>query len=239
MVGSILYATVITRLDAARAASELNKHLLNPDTIHFEATKQYIRYLYGTRFLAIQYNGENDNDDEALVITSDTSFADDEATRRSLQGHITLLFGGPVNWKAGRQDTVTTSTTEAELLALQRSAAETISINRLFRDISFDLGAPLKLFCDNLQTIRLVVNDAKRLTIRLRHVDIQNIWLKQEFKKGTFKIEYLPTNLMPADGLTKNLSRQKFEHFRGHLNFADIRFLICGGLTPDPQGPGL
>jgi len=31
---------------------------------------------------------------------------------------------------------------------------------------------------------------------------------------------------MPADGLTKSLSRQKFEHFRSLLNLQDIQGVI-------------
>jgi len=33
---------------------------------------------------------------------------------------------------------------------------------------------------------------------------------------------YLPTAEMPADGLTKNLTRQQFEHFVSMLNLRDI-----------------
>ena len=49
------------------------------------------------------------------------------------------------------------------------------------------------------------------------------MWLKQEFRKGKFDIGYLPTADMPADGLTKALSQQKFEHFRLLLNLADVQ----------------
>ena len=49
------------------------------------------------------------------------------------------------------------------------------------------------------------------------------MWLKQEFRKGKFEIGYLPTADMPADGLTKALPRQKFEHFRSLLNLADVQ----------------
>ena len=49
------------------------------------------------------------------------------------------------------------------------------------------------------------------------------MWLKQEFRKGTFEIGYLPTADMPADRLTKALSRQKFEHFHSLLNLTDVQ----------------
>ena len=49
------------------------------------------------------------------------------------------------------------------------------------------------------------------------------MWLKQEFRKGKFNIGYLPTADMPADRLTKALSRQKFEHFHSLLNLANMQ----------------
>ena len=49
------------------------------------------------------------------------------------------------------------------------------------------------------------------------------MWLRQEFRKGRFELEYLPTAEMPADGLTKNLTRQQFEHFVGMLNLKSVR----------------
>lgn len=219
-VGSLMYVAVMTRPDIARAAAQLARFLTNPSPEHRAAADQCIRYLYATRFLAIVYEGMHSG--EALVIASDASFADDVETRRSSQGYVMMLFNGPVVWKAGLQDTVTTSTTEAELLSLEKTTKESYALDRLLRDISLDLG-PLKIYCDNLQSIRLVVEENQRITTKLRHVDIQNMWLKQEFRKGRFLVEYLKTDQMPADGLTKALSRSKFEHFRSMLNLIDIK----------------
>ncbi|KYK57498.1 reverse transcriptase family protein [Drechmeria coniospora] len=217
-VGSIMYTAVTARPDVAYAASQLSRFLTNPSPKHFEAANQCIQYLYSTRHLAIEYNGRIHG--EALVIASDASFADDPESRRSSQGYIIMLYGGPIVWKASLQDTVTTSTTEAELLALERATKESYALERLLQGISADLG-PLKLFCDNLQTIRLVVEEG-RISTKLRHVDIQNMWLKQEYSKGRFLIEYMPTNTMPADGLTKALPRGKFLHFRALLGLKDV-----------------
>jgi len=38
------------------------------------------------------------------------------------------------------------------------------------------------------------------------------MWLRQAFRKGCFKLKHLPTEEMPADRITKNLTRQQFEH---------------------------
>ena len=50
--------------------------------------------------------------------------------------------------------------------------------------------------------------------MKLRHVDIYNMWLRQEAQKASFGIEYLPMAKMPANGFTKALPKQKFKRFR-------------------------
>jgi hypothetical protein len=95
--------------------------------------------------------------------------------------------------------------TEVELLVLEHTVKEGFALQKLFRHIQLELHSGLKFHCNNTQTICLIVEDNARLKTRLRHVDIQNIWLKQEYRKARFKISYLATAEMPADGLTKAL----------------------------------
>ncbi|KOS36072.1 hypothetical protein ACN38_g13245 [Penicillium nordicum] len=52
-----------------------------------------------------------------VEFASDALFGDNK-DRKSSEGYICKLYGGPIDWKASKQKTVTTSTTEAELLAL-------------------------------------------------------------------------------------------------------------------------
>jgi hypothetical protein len=223
-VGSVLYTAIMIRPDVAYAASLLSQFLTNPGPEHLTAVNWTIKYLFGTRFLAIQYDAEHR--EVQLQIASDTSFADDADTRRSSQGYTISLFGGLIMWRAARQTTVTTSSTEAEMLGVSFTAKELLALKRLFRDLRLDLGELWTIFCDNQQTIRLIVGSNERITTKLRHVDIQNMWARQEHQKGEFEVTYLPTNDMPADGLTKNLPRYKFEHFRALLNLQDVRGLL-------------
>ncbi|KAK3934858.1 hypothetical protein QBC46DRAFT_358696 [Diplogelasinospora grovesii] len=101
-----------------------------------------------------------------------------------------------------------------------------MAFQRLFKEISLNLGELWKVYCDNQQTIRLVVGEGERINTRLRHVDVHNLWLRQEHSKKAFEVTYLSTNEMPADGLTKNLPRQKFEHFRALLNLQDTQIRV-------------
>jgi hypothetical protein len=224
-VGSIIYAAVITRPDIARTAAILSTFLTNPSNTHMAAANRCIQYLYGTRQLGTMYDGEL-SDGAELEIYTDASFADDPRDRKSSQGHLITLFGGPIAWKSGKQDTITTSSTEAELLALTAVAKEAMATLRLFAGIRFELADKLNIWCDNRQTIRLVNNELPRLRTALRHVDIHSNWARQEVQNKTFTVNYLQTDKMPADGLTKALPKSKFKLFTEQL-----------GLTIVPQPP--
>ncbi|KAF5183470.1 Reverse transcriptase family protein, partial [Thalictrum thalictroides] len=76
---------------------------------------------------------------------------------------------------------------------------------------------------DNQQTIRLITSEAPRLVTKLKHVDIHQLWLRQEFQFGKIKVEWVPTAEMVADGFTKELSPQKHSVFVRQLGMEDIR----------------
>jgi Reverse transcriptase (RNA-dependent DNA polymerase) len=126
-VGSINFAAVITRLDVAFTASRLATFLCNPSPAHLAAADQTITYLFRTRTYGIEYSAPIEgNQQQIFLCASDAAFADDHQTRKSTGGSLYMLFGGPIDWQSVKQKTVTTSRTEAELLALSYAAKETI-----------------------------------------------------------------------------------------------------------------
>jgi Reverse transcriptase (RNA-dependent DNA polymerase) len=122
-IGSVNFAAVISRPDIAFAVSSLSRYLQNPSHAHMQAADRVIAYLHSTRFLSLEYSGARHSD--IFMCASDAAFADNE-DRHSSDGYLFQLFGGPIDWKAAKQRTVTTSSTEAELLALSRAAKETL-----------------------------------------------------------------------------------------------------------------
>lgn len=234
-VGSVNYLAVITRPDIAKPICKLAEHLLNPSEKHDRLVDRVMEYLWSTRYLAIQFNGNTSTDvikvnhssiPRQLRIASDAAFADDPETRKSSQGHVIQLFGGPVSWKASKQSTVTTSSTEAELLAFTSTAKEAMAMKRLFHQINLELDHPCQIECDNQQTIRLVTADLPRLKTQLKHVDVHNCWARQAYQQNQFQVSYTPTADMVADGLTKILPDQKFKRFVEQLALTDIRSVL-------------
>jgi hypothetical protein len=222
-MGSILYAAVTTRPDIAFAASRLVRFNQNPSQDRHSAADRVIQFLHHTRSRAICFGGDVGNGARSFVCASDASFADNSADRKSSQGYIMTLFGGPIAWRANKQDTVTTSSTEAELLALSQTAKEAIFLSRLFKAMTLWLHEPLVIDCDNTQTIRLIKEDTAKLITKLRHVDIHQHWLRQEYDMGRVLFRWKSTKDMIADGLTKVLPRQRFDNFVQMIGMVDIK----------------
>ena len=153
-----------------------------------------------------------------MEVASDTSFADNTLDRKSSQAFAIKLFGGLISWRANKQDTVTTSTTEAELLALSQTAKESLYVSRLVKELGVTLDENhVRIQCDNHQTIRLVNAELAVLSTKLRHVDIHNHWLRQEAQAGRIEVVYTPSAEIMADGLTKSLTHEKFGKFVNSL----------------------
>ena len=134
-----------------------------------------------------------------------------------------VLFGGVIGWRANKQNTVTTSTTKAELLSLSQGMKEGQYIKRLLDEIEVGLDQQsIQIHCDNRQTIRLVTQEIARLQTKLRHVDIHNHWLRQEVRDGRITVQYVSTKNMIANGLTKALSKGEFNEFLRQVNMVDI-----------------
>jgi len=226
-IGTVNFVAVMTRPDVAKMCSILGQFLRNPGPRHLAAADRLISYLGRTKHLAIQYSNDVDDWDfdfkaHPLEIYSDAAFADN-TDRKSSDGYLFMLFGGPIDWKASKQTTVTTSSTEAELLALSRTAKELIQWQRFFDRIDFKLNARLSILCDNAQTIRLLKQNGPLLTTKLRHVDIHQHWLRQEVQQEKIDVEWVSTGEMKADGLTKPLPRQAFQRFIQQLNLQSIQ----------------
>ncbi len=73
------------------------------------------------------------------------------------------FFGGPVAWKANKQDIITMSSIEAKFLTLLQIAKEIIYMARLFRALKIELDESLTIEYNNHITIRLLVEETAKL----------------------------------------------------------------------------
>ena len=99
------------------------------------------------------------------------------------------------------------------MLAISEAGKTVQWWKRLFTAIGFDPEHHLAIQCDNMQTIRILCKDDPAVRTKLRHVDIHQLWLRQEVQAKRLLVNWIPTSTMPADGLTKILTGQRFHNF--------------------------
>ena len=113
--------------------------------------------------------------------------------------------------------------TKVELLALAQVAKEAMYLSRLLKELRINLpSTTITIQCDNKQTIRLVTQEVSKLQTKLRHVDIHTHWLRQEVAAGTITVEYIRSDDMIADGLTKVLPANKWQGLLDQLGLVDV-----------------
>jgi hypothetical protein len=204
LVGSIAYISVFTRLDISLTHSVLSRYLTSPREQHLLAAIHAWRFLIRTRNLALKasalipesygYSVPGPTPDTNNTVlnselepiffgASDASFADGPSTRASSDGYLFKLFGMAIDWKATKQQSVTKSTTEAELYALSRAASELIWWNNLFDQLNFKTGITPVIYCNNQQTVGIVTKASEQLQTKLKHVNIHQLWLRQAVER--------------------------------------------------------
>ncbi|KAG0160465.1 hypothetical protein PDIDSM_7994 [Penicillium digitatum] len=148
----------------AKVGSAHAEFLTNPGPKHMDAIDRIIQYLYETRYWAIEYVRKQSwlsLAAKSIEFASDASFGDNR-DRKSSEGYLCKLYGGPIDWKASKQKTVTTSTTEAELLALAEAGKTIQWWRRVLHSLGFEPDHPLSIMCDNQQTVDLLTKEGQQ-----------------------------------------------------------------------------
>ena len=84
-----------------------------------------------------------------------------------------------IDWAARKQTTMSTSITEIELLILLHASKICIWWISLFVKLRFDYDHKIKIYNDNMQIIRILTSKQLKITIKLLHVNVAQLWLRQ------------------------------------------------------------
>ncbi len=225
---SVCYSAVISRSDIVKVVSKLTEHLINSESTHLTAVNHLIRYLYETKHLTIKFDVSKSEEliaKNVFEATANAAFAN-EKERKSIEDYIFKLFEELIDWATKKQTTMSTSITEIELLIMLHVDKEFIWWLNLFKKIEFSSDQQMKLYNDNLQTIRLLISEIAKVDTKLRHVDVAQCWLREFVQRDILKMNYLLTAKMTADEMTKMLSSQKHKKFIKQLNLMNTKHLI-------------
>lgn len=210
LVGSLLYATQ-TRPDIQFAVGLISQFGGNPGIPHLEAAKRVLRYLRGTAKFSLMLGRQGEGAVD-LVGWTDSNWAQDVDTRRSVGGFIFDIVGSSVSWSSKKQPTVALSTVEAEYMASSNATKEAIWLRVLLEDMGFKQVTATLIHADNQGCIALARNPIAHS--RAKHIDIRHHFIRERIQSSEIRLEYCSTKDMLADIFTKQLPREAFEKFR-------------------------
>jgi hypothetical protein len=151
--------------------------------------------------------------DQEIVGYTDSDWAGDKGTRKSTSGYLFKLGNGAVSWSSKRQPTVALSSCEAEYMAVTQCVKEAIWLQGLLGEIGYSGKDKdnVQLFGDNMGALALAQNPEYHA--RSKHIDVQWHFVREKIQEKLVTLNYLPTDRMVADGLTKPLGKEKFKKF--------------------------
>lgn len=205
LIGALLYVSVNTRPDISAPVALLAQHIKDTRQIDWNEAQRICRYLKGT--INYELKLSNVNEEQGLIVYADANWAEDRENRKSNTGYVVKIFGGTVSWTCKKQDCVSTSSTEAEIIALSEASKECVAIRNILKFLNEERDGPTTIFEDNQSCINNIHSVGK--SPQTKHIDSKYLYTKELIKNGIVNVIYCPSAENLADILTKALGPQK------------------------------
>jgi hypothetical protein len=213
LIGSLQYLAQGTRPDIAYATSRLATVLNRPGKKHWTMALRVVRYLNTTRTYGLTLGGCDGVVN--LCGMTDSDYANCPVTRRSVSGYAFSLGTGAVSWKSKKQDIVTTSSTEAEYVAMSAATKEALWLRGLLHEIGFMQDHPSVVAGDNVGALTLAEDQINHA--RTKHIDVRFHFVRERVLFGDIVFKYVQSHDNVADIFTKALPYPAFSLLRKRL----------------------
>jgi len=176
------------------------------------ALKRVLRYMQGTLGHQLTYQPQSDQSGakyDPLTIHgyTDSDWGNDTMDRRSVTGWVFKLYGGAVSWQSRKQRTPALSSVEAEYMATTQACKEAMWWRYFLTELGLPPKGPTVIYSDSQGSIALAKNPEHH--DRTKHIDIQYHFIRHQVTVGTVALQYISTEDMVADVLTKPLSKER------------------------------
>lgn len=239
-VGTLLYATLMTRPDIAHVVQLLSRDMAEErlTTAHFDAAVRVFRYLKATAHHGMHYAAARASSgtvvephvdappaparslrvsDVSLRLRcfTDADFAGDHMTSKSTGGYVIYLNGNLVHWQSKQQAYVVNSTASAEYIAMSHAATELIWYSEVLEALGFTVEKPMNVHNDNAATVINVSSEAN--SSRRRGLRVCYHHVIDEERNGTIRTDWISGKDNVADLLTKPVTEARFRELSHHL----------------------
>ena len=150
---------------------------------------------------------------------------------RSLSGYIVSCAGGPIAWKAIRQDTTASSSCVAEINATHECIKDLLSIKHRAIDLGFpDASTTIPVYNNN----KSAVDWASSVTLKgTKHINLHETCVREYHQDKTVKVLHIPGVINSSDPFTKELKdAAHFRRCRESFMVSKTNFLQYGHCVP-------
>ncbi|KAJ9539510.1 hypothetical protein OSB04_032243 [Centaurea solstitialis] len=204
MIGSLLYLTA-SRPDIMYSTCLCARYQAEPKESHLTAIPE------GTPNMGLWYSKDSGFD---LTAYSDSDFAGCKIDRKSTTGGCHLLGGKLVSWTSKKQNSVSTSTAEAEYVAAGICCAQVLWLRNQLQDYDIQLSK-IPIYCDNTSAIAIANNPV--LHSKTKHIEVRYHFIRDHVMNGDIELHFVPTEYQLADLFTKPLDVTRFNMLLSEL----------------------
>ena len=199
------------RPDVQYAVKEIARGMANPRMQDWERLLRLGKYLAGKPRYVIVFGKQKDV--HAIHSFGDSDFAGEVGTRKSTSGGICSIGDHTVKSWSSTQSIIALSTGEAELYAINKSAATALGLQSLLNDLGVSLD--IKIFTD-ASTGKSIAS--RKGLGKVRHISVNELWIQDKVSSKALQIIKIKNKFNPADLMTKHLSREEIRQIMDGLD---------------------
>ena len=200
------YLAKRARPDCLTAVAFLATRVSRCDRDDLEKLGRLIKYVRATKDHGLRLKIGNEG--VRVTVLVDAAYGVHADGKSHTGSCVVIGEVGAVHCKSSKQQIVTKSSTEAELVGLSDSANQGIHIRNFLIAQGHKLG-PIVIYQDNMSCMALVER-GRSAAERTRHINIRYFWVKERVDTGEAVIKHLGTKEMYANLLTKPLQGGEF-----------------------------
>jgi hypothetical protein len=206
LVAKMLYLVMKSRPECLTAVAFLATRVSRCTEHDWEKLVRLLRYVNVTKERGVILRPGRDG--IIVKIYIDASYGVHADGKSHTGSCIVVGVTGAVHCKSSKQQIVTTSSAEAELVALSDSASQGLHMRSFIIAQGYECG-PMTVYQNDMSTMALIER-GRSAAERTRHIDIRYFWVKERIDMGEAIIKHLGTKDMFANVLTKPLKGLQF-----------------------------
>lgn len=211
IVAKLLYVAKRIRPECLTAVSFLSTRVTKCDEDDVEKLRRLVKYIRKTKDLGLVLRPGVAGISVRLFV--DASFGV-HADGKSHTGSCVVIGDvGAVHCRSVKQQIVSKSSTEAELIGLSDSANQGLFVRTFLLAQGYSTVGPVTIYQDNMSCMALL-RRGKSGSERTRHIAIRYFWVKERVVINEVVIEHKGTKEMYANVLTKPLQGAQFVYER-------------------------